>query len=147
MTKAVICDIDGTLMDISKRVANGFPFVVNEQDLVHYNSDVPNRPVVECVKALMLAGIEMIFVSGRTDLGWNITSDQIIEACDYQQTFALHMRKQGDFRKDSVIKQEIYDKYIKDSYEVLFCLDDRNQVVDFWRSIGLPCFQVAEGNF
>jgi hypothetical protein len=26
-------------------------------------------------------------------------------------------------------------------------LDDRNQVVDMWRSIGLPCFQVAPGNF
>lgn len=146
MTRAVICDIDGTLMDISKRVQAGFPFIVNEEDLIHYNNDVPNVPVVECVKALMLAGIEVLFVSGRTDIGFTITHKQIMDAIGID-SFSLFMRKSGDYRKDSVVKQEIYDNYIKDNYKILFCLDDRNQVVDFWRSIGLPCFQVAEGNF
>jgi len=50
-------------------------------------------------------------------------------------------------RKDVIIKQEIYEEHIKDKYDVLFVMDDRNQVVEFWRSIGLTCFQVAEGNF
>ena len=30
---------------------------------------------------------------------------------------------------------------------VLFILDDRNGVVEMWRSLGLKCLQVAEGNF
>ena len=37
--------------------------------------------------------------------------------------------------------------FIKDKYRVLFVLDDRNQVVDMWRDIGLTCLQVADGNF
>jgi hypothetical protein len=53
----------------------------------------------------------------------------------------------ADMRKDAVIKQELFDKYVAGKYNVLFVLDDRNQVVDFWRSIGLTCFQVNYGNF
>ena len=32
-------------------------------------------------------------------------------------------------------------------YNVHFVLDDRQQVVDMWRSLGLTVFQVAEGDF
>ena len=58
------------------------------------------------------------------------------------------MRKTGDNRKDSIIKKEIYEKYLKPmNYHVLFILDDRNQVVEMWREMGFTVFQVAEGNF
>jgi len=45
------------------------------------------------------------------------------------------------------LPKEIYEENIKGRYEVLFVLDDRNRVVDFWRSIGLICLQVAPGDF
>ena len=57
------------------------------------------------------------------------------------------MRKEGDHRRDSIVKKEIYDTLIKDEFDVEFVLDDRQQVVDMWREIGLKCLQVAEGNF
>lgn len=57
------------------------------------------------------------------------------------------MRPEGDERKDSIVKQEIYEKYIKDRYNVRFVLDDRNQVVDMWREVGLKVLQVAPGDF
>jgi hypothetical protein len=57
------------------------------------------------------------------------------------------MRKTDDFRKDSIIKEEIYQENIEGKYNVLCVLDDRNQVVDFWRAKGLTCFQVAPGDF
>ncbi len=59
----------------------------------------------------------------------------------------LWMRAEGDMRKDSIIKREIYEREIAGKYNVLFVLDDRNQVVDMWRSLGLTVFQVAEGDF
>jgi len=49
--------------------------------------------------------------------------------------------------KPYTVKQELYDAHIRDRYEVVFCLDDRDQSVAFWRSLGLACFQVAPGNF
>ena len=59
----------------------------------------------------------------------------------------LYMREEGDNRKDSIVKKELYRKYIHPNYYVRLVLDDRNQVVDMWRSLGLPCWQVAPGNF
>ena len=61
--------------------------------------------------------------------------------------YQLFMRKTDDFRKDAIVKEEIYQGEIEGKYNVLCVLDDRNQVVEFWRSKGLSCFQVAEGNF
>jgi len=61
--------------------------------------------------------------------------------------YTLFMRPDGDFRADNIVKQEIYDTHIKGKHDVLFVMDDRQQVVDMWRRNGLTCFQVAEGNF
>ncbi len=57
------------------------------------------------------------------------------------------MRQEGDTRKDVLVKQEIYEREIKGRYNVLFVLDDRQQVVDGWRALGLTVFQVAPGDF
>lgn len=60
----------------------------------------------------------------------------------------LFMRKQGDTRKDTIVKKEIWDEKISGKYNVLFAIDDRNSVVSMFRyDIGLTVFQVAEGNF
>lgn len=59
----------------------------------------------------------------------------------------LYMRKNGDKRKDYVVKKELYETHIKETYEVLFVLEDRDQVVKMWRDLGLTCLQVAYGNF
>ena len=61
--------------------------------------------------------------------------------------YELHMRKTGDSRKDCIVKKEIFDAEIKDKYYIEFILDDRDQVVKMWRSMGLTCLQVADGNF
>ena len=45
------------------------------------------------------------------------------------------------------IKREIFENYIRDYYNIQFVLDDRNQVVEMWRSLGLKCLQVQEGDF
>ena len=56
------------------------------------------------------------------------------------------MRQNKDYRKDSIIKKERYDT-IKDTHDVLWVIDDRQQVVDMWRDLGLTVFQVAPGDF
>ena len=60
---------------------------------------------------------------------------------------ALHMRKAGDGRKDSLVKAELFWTYIAPYNNVQVVWDDRDQVVDMWRSLGLQVNQVAAGNF
>ena len=45
------------------------------------------------------------------------------------------------------IKKEIYRHLIKPYYDVLFAIDDRQQVVDLWRDEGLVCLQCAKGDY
>jgi hypothetical protein len=57
------------------------------------------------------------------------------------------MRETGDNRKDSIVKEEIYNRDILPEYYVSFVLDDRQQVVDALREMGLQVWQVARGDF
>ena len=58
------------------------------------------------------------------------------------------MRQEGDYRPDYEVKLEIYENYIVPlGYHIDFALDDRNQIVDMWRSIGIKTLQVEPGNF
>lgn len=131
----IIVDMDGTLALLNGRS----PYEAQKCD-----TDLPNEPVVETVKKWQEA-VDVVICSGRTDDAKEKTVDWLR---GYGIEFkALHMRQTGDMRKDAVIKEEIYRDRIEGKYNVKFVLDDRNQVVELWRSLGLTVFQVAEGNF
>lgn len=144
LPKAIMCDLDGTLAIIDGRS----PYDATDCDV----KDKPNWPVIRAVLAMHAQGVKIMFMSGR-DLKYRPETERFIEKyCPVP--YELHMRGETapdpdklDMRKDAIIKQELFDKYVAGKYHVLFVLDDRNQVVDFWRSIGLTCFQVAPGNF
>ena len=132
---AVIVDMDGTLALMGDRS----PYDVSYCDL-----DLPNYPVLETVQKLQDSKT-IIIMSGRTDDGKEKTEFWLQKyAVKYQH---IYMRAAGDMRKDSVVKQELYEKFIRDKFNVSFILDDRQQVVDMWRGLGLTVFQVAEGDF
>ena len=58
----------------------------------------------------------------------------------------LVMRSDGDSRPDEITKAQMLEA-LSDSYEVRMVFDDRQKVVDMWRSKGLLCLQVAPGEF
>lgn len=136
MTRAVIVDIDGTVAHRTMR--DWF-----EYDKAH--TDAPDSAVISLLEILTRDKVELIFVSGRMDDSIEVTKSWLLRHCPpYKKLF---MRASGDFREDSVVKREIYEEHIKHFYNVLFVLDDRNQVVKMWREIGLKCLQVQEGDF
>ena len=133
---AILCDLDGTLALAKGRG----PYEHSRCD-----KDEVNTPVLEVVYAMLGAGFDVIFMSGRDEIYRPQTQTFLTPL--KLETLPLYMRSKGDRRKDNVIKGELYDAHIKGKFNVLFCLDDRQQVVDFYRSIGLTVFQVAPGNF
>jgi hypothetical protein len=50
---------------------------------------------------------------------------------------------------DKDIKQDMLNEILNtvDKSNILYAVDDRKRVVDMWRSNGITCLQVAEGNF
>lgn len=135
-----IFDIDGTLAKMTDR---------SPYDYSKVNTDIENRDVARVFRMLrnspFAKGGMMFIMSGRESacryatLQWlqdnEILADEVF------------MRDAGDKRQDSIIKKELYEKHIKGKYNVMGVFDDRDQVVELWRSLGLTCFQVDYGNF
>ena len=56
------------------------------------------------------------------------------------------MRKDGDYRKDTIVKGEMYDQMLADGYEPTMVFDDRPSVLRMWREIdGLKVIDVGDG--
>jgi predicted kinase len=137
---AVIVDIDGTLAIQGDR---------SPYDLTRVAEDTANAAVIEAVRAAYDHGCRIVFCSGREDIARDATKTWLLTHIDRGFVFdsPLLMRAAGDMRKDAVVKRELFDQHIRDHYDVRYVLDDRQQVVDMWRSLGLTVFQVAPGDF
>jgi hypothetical protein len=135
---AVIVDLDGT---VALNTGGRSPY-----DESRVKEDTPNEAVVKTVQALHSGGYNILFVSGRHDTCYDDTCDWLNENV-YLNDYELFMREEGDNRKDSIIKREIFDAKIRHNYNVMGCIDDRQQVVDAYRAMGLTVFQCAPGDF
>ena len=136
---AIICDIDGTL---AHGIDNGLrlPYEWDKVD-----GDVLDDEVMEILTDKTNRGLGIILVSGRNSVCREMTEDWLAKhGVNYDR---LLMRAEDDNRDDTIVKREIYEEHIKGKYNISLVLDDRQRVVDMWRSLGLKCLQVAEGNF
>lgn len=162
LPEAVIVDLDGTSALMNGR---------NPYDAARCDQDLPNWPVIETVKAVHIQrGAKVLFVSGRdakfrepterflrryyrlprveTTVSGDVFDDEVAEHTTAAMPYRLFMRPEGDTRKDSLVKKEIYEREILGKYRVLSVYDDRDCVVRLWREeLGLTCFQVAPGSF
>ena len=137
LPKAVICDLDGTLSLLNGR---------DPYNAATCDNDLLNEPVAAALKMAKQQGYQVILLSGREDK----FREPTMRFLDKHQIGydLLLMRTSNDFRKDNIIKRELFESEIQGKYFVEFLLDDRNQVVDMWRKdLHLPCFQVNYGDF
>ena len=137
--KAIICDLDGTLAIHTGRS----PYAYNELSTDIVNQDLKNLLLT------LSHNYDILFVSGREDSCKEATKEWLIKnfADLWKVEWKLYMRKAGDFRKDAIVKEEIYKTYIEPEYDRITVFDDRNQCVDMWRELGLLCCQVWYGDF
>jgi predicted kinase len=132
---AVIFDMDGTLSLLNGRC----PF-----DTSTCENDLPNFPVVDLHRKYFTQ-YKIIIVSGRKDSCRQQTINWLNK--HHIHFDEIFMRRFDDDRKDSIVKEEIFNEHIRGNFNIHLVVDDRKSVVDMWRSLGLTVFQVAEGNF
>lgn len=136
LPSAVICDLDGTLALFENHRG---PYDASTCD-----QDEVNKPINNLLH-IYKWDFDIIYLSGREDKFREPTLRFLNKNCC--PTGSLHMRPTGDFRKDWIVKRELFDANVRGKFNVEFVLDDRNQVVAMWRSLGLTCLQVAAGAF
>ena len=134
--KALLVDLDGTTFHMNDRG----PF-----DWDRVGEDTPDHTVIETCKIYAAAGWKIIAASGR-DGSCYVQSRSAMDAAGmpYDEFF---IRKKGDQRPDYLVKEELFWRDVAPNYDITFALDDRDQVVQQYREMGIKVYQVAEGNF
>jgi len=144
----LIFDVDGTLMDIEHRrhlVSDGNNDWKTFLDPEVMKGDTPNTIVVEIAQNLRDAGAEIVVVSARNERHREVTEQQLRDAnIEFSHLF---LRADEDFRSDDEFKKDVLDALIEADWKPDLVFDDRDRVVDMWRANGIPCFQVAKGDF
>lgn len=135
--KAILVDLDGTLA-----LHDG---IRGHHDYDRVSEDLPNWPVIAMVQGMTNRGYVALFVSGRPDSCLPDTRMWLNKYVNCRGS--IYMRKTGDKRADFIVKNEIFNERIRDNFNVVAAIDDRDQVVDMYREMGIPVFQVAPGNF
>jgi hypothetical protein len=135
----VIFDLDGTLAFLGDRS----PYDASRAEYDEINEAV--RFIYEAIRHGK-PETAILIVSGRDDR-WRAETERWLERHGIGYD-ALYLRRAGDRRKDTKVKREIYEQQIAGRYTVRVVFEDRDQVVKLWRDeLGLPCFQVAWGDF
>lgn len=152
--KCYIFDIDGTLADCSGRLK--FLDGINEtEDLDEIakcydnfydcvENDKPIMPTIKILKALSKTA-NIILLTGRrkstmeATYAWLMKNKVVFDMAIF--------RNDDDHRKDYVVKKEMYEEIIQPMFEVLGVFEDRTSCVNMWRKLGLPCYQVSDGNY
>lgn len=146
----IICDLDGTLCDTTHR--QHFMQQRPKQWDAFY-AGIAYDPIhdwcIELLRALQRNGHRVILMSGRPDQYREVSETWLFRNCvNYVH---LYMRRKGDHRPDTIVKGELFMQMCTDhgitTNDVLICIDDRQCVVDMWRSMGLTCLQCAKGDF
>lgn len=162
--KYIICDLDGTLFDISHRL----PLLHNcrsEEDYDKFHAEHVNDKINEKIADIITdiryhrevfdGSFTMIYITGRHEKFRKSTEEQLkynemrfIGLYETKEDFCnnddqLFMKPSyeiytTDFVKDTLDK--IFEKYGKEN--CLFVLDDRPATVKIYRDAGLLCLQV-----
>lgn len=141
---AIIVDIDGTLAHMSGR---------SPYDYTRVHEDTVDEAVADLVYVLSSSedAPSIIVCSGRDDECRDVTEAWLND--NNVPYHSLLMRptdakdSNGNKLPDRRVKYDLFNEHIRGKYHVRFVLDDRNQVVDMWRQLGLKCLQVAPGDF
>jgi predicted kinase len=153
----VIFDIDGTLAHMNSR-RGPFEWDKVDDDDVDTNIKILNN-ILNSYKNYWekylnvygkslnegLNDIKIFIFTGRDGFAKERTKDWL----EYNEIYydKLHIKGENDNRKDTIVKKEMYDENIKDKYNVICIFDDRDQIVQMWRDMGLTVCQVANGDF
>jgi hypothetical protein len=160
-----IFDLDGTLALIDHR-----KYLIEDKNNQRWDEfyracigDDPNKPVIKLFNALIsemecsscdhvnTSKNDFFIFSGRSDLVKAETVDWLFKYLTIAEWYLqeiLKMRKHGDYTPDEALKKQWYEELSQQDKDRLVCVfDDRQKVVDMWRSIGVTCLQVAKGDF
>ncbi len=160
MKPLYIFDLDGTLADCTHRL----PLIQQTRKdwrgfFAACVDDKPILPAIRTLQALRKGGAEVWIWTGRSDEVQPETEEWLYKHGCIKYSMFLHwqpfappesfrMRKAGDHQPDDELKRGWLGEIEPPEYwRLTGVFEDRQRVVEMWRAAGIPCFQVAPGEF
>ncbi len=154
MTKPiVIFDIDGTLADIVHRKH----FIEEKKpDWRSFNESARVDPPIKATFVILLSFIKLGAFDIRFVTGRSIEYKPILLTWLNEQTGIpekwfndkIIMRQRNDHRADNIVKEEwLLSLTQEERNRILMVFEDRDRVVEMWRSHGIQCYQVQKGDY
>jgi len=130
-----LVDLDGTLALFGNR---------NPYDRDFINDEV-NVPVQNILNNYGNEFHKVFIFSGRTERFKEETITWLKKHKINYHFLCMRTKEQENAQiKDVVVKQEMFDKHVRDKYYVDFVIDDRLQVCRLWNSLGLPLLRFGD---
>ena len=151
----VVFDLDGTLSDPEHRVhfLEGKKNGEMDWDAFFLASkfDTPIKEIIVVAASLSQCGHRVDIWTGRSEGRVGEVRESTLE---WLRNYGLggtfremKMRAYGDNRGDYTLKEEWLKGAMIGGGKPDLVFEDRQRVVDMWRSHGIQCVQVAEGDF
>lgn len=141
MKPVVLCDIDHTISDAAWRDGMIGKVPWDEYHLASAN-DPPIAGTAALIRALAAYGCEIVGFTARPDKFRRMTIDWCVK--HDIPIGELLMRMDTDFRPAPAIKLALLqDRFgASPSDQILFLLEDREDVIAAFRALGITCLQV-----
>jgi predicted kinase len=138
LPKALIVDIDGTLALANSR---------GPYDTSRYHTDDLEARLKQMINDLARAyePYQILVLTGRESTFRDVLEEWL--ETHHVLWDEIHMRPEGDSRRDNVVKLDLFNTYVRDRFNVIATFDDRDRVVRLWRRLGLLTCQVNWGDF
>lgn len=158
--KCIIIDIDGTIAldkhgeiiptDFTREGWNNFH---KNMDMYNVDRFIPIWSTINIVKSIAndsLNTIVLFFVTAREDTGKGKirtnTLEFITDYFNYIVDEQLYMRSENDFRSSAEVKRDILLHDILPNYDVLLALDDEEDNIKMFQSLGITAYKVCLGD-
>lgn len=147
----VLCDIDGTLAEISHRLEHVKKEPKDWKKFFEMMyADSPRAEVVEFVLEKKREGYGIIIITARPEDYREVTMDWLDETFhsfgEEERPFTtLLMRPSGNKQPDDQVKQDMLNRYFPDKSTIQLVIDDRPRVIRMWKENGLEVKDVGSG--
>lgn len=158
--KCIIVDIDGTIAldkhgeiiptDFTREGWNEFHKHMDMYDADRFIPIWSTINMIECIVNDSLGTIPIFFVTAREDTGNGKIRDNtlkfIAEYFNWVVDEQLYMRAENDFRSSAEVKRDILLHDILPKYNVLFAVDDEEDNIKMFQTLGITAYKVYLGD-
>lgn len=141
----IVFDIDGTVAITGERLEY---ILCAKKDYKAFYATVKDDtvflPIRSILHALRRAGKKIVFVTGRPERTRDDTLEWLHDNNMHCESEDLYMRADGDTRPAVEVKPELVAGFI---HRIEMAFEDRTDMARLWRSMGIPCLQVDNGDF